>query len=47
MYITDGEAVPVLVYNPSDNSSEFYEISNRTLMWQGNRLQPVVANAIL
>jgi len=30
-----GEAVPIMVYNPSDDSNKFYEVSDQTLMWQG------------
>ena len=30
-----GKEVPVLVYNPSDNSSKFHYIENQSLKWQG------------
>ena len=36
-YIADGVAMPVLVYNPSNNSNQFYNVFNQTLMWQGKK----------
>ena len=36
--ILDGIIVPVLVHNPLDDAAKFHNVSNQTLMWQGNLL---------
>ena len=35
MYV-GGEAISVLVYNPSESTNKFYKISGQSLIWQGN-----------